>query len=174
MRRPNLRSLPSLELPAGYRLRTAGPADAERLGAVLSAAFGETWDVERVHRRLLVDASVVAVLVIEREEGHLVATASSRLLPEQYPGSGYLHWVGADPAESGKRLGYLVTMAVLHDFARRALSDSVLETDDWRLPAIATYLKCGYVPELRGPEDAGRWEAVRAALRPGTLRLMTG
>lgn len=169
MRRPHLRELPPVELPAGCRLRTAGPADAEGLSALLSAAFEEPWDLECTRRRLLDDESVVAIYVIEREDGLLAATASSRLLPAQYPGSGYLHWVGADPAERGHRLGCQVTLAVLHDFARRGLTGSVLETDDWRLPAIATYLKCGYVPETREPVDVDRWEAVRVALPGGDL-----
>jgi mycothiol synthase len=169
MRRPHLRDLPPVELPVGYQLRTAVLEEEAELGRLLSAAFDETWDLDAVRRRLLEDDSVVAVYVIERPDGRLVASASSRLVPDRYPGSGYLHWVGADPVESGKGLGRQITLAVLHDFARRGLVDSVLETDDWRLPALATYLKCGYLPELRAPEDADRWAAVRAALRPGTL-----
>jgi mycothiol synthase len=168
MRRPHLADLPPLDLPEEYRLRAAAPDEAEGLAALLTAAFVETWDVQRVCRDLFDDSSVAAVYVVEKVGGPIVATASSRLLPQQYPGSGYLHWVGADPAESGKRLGYRVTLAVLHDFAARGLTDSVLETDDPRLPAIVTYLKCGYVPECRDPADQERWEKVRAALRPGT------
>jgi mycothiol synthase len=167
MRRPHLRELPPPQLPPGYRLRTAGPADADGLAALLTRAFAETWDLEITRRRLIDDASVVAIYVIEREAGPIVATASARLMPDQYPGSGYLHWVGGDPDERGKRLGGQVTLAVLSDFAGRGLADSVLETDDWRLPAIATYLKCGYAPENREPGDAERWEAVREALRSG-------
>jgi mycothiol synthase len=167
MRRPHLRELPPPELLTGYRLRTAGPEDTEGLAALLTLAFAESWDLDLTRHRLIDDSSVVAIYVIEREAGPIVATASARLVPDQYPGSGYLHWVGAAPAESGKRLGCQVTLAVLSEFARRGLVDSVLETDDWRLPAIATYLKCGYVPENREPGDAERWEAVRAALRDG-------
>ncbi len=169
MRRPHLRELPQVVLPAGYLLRTAGPEDAPGLADLLSAAFNEPWELETVRKRLIEDDTVAAIYVIVRSNGCMAATASSRLVPEQYPGSGYLHWVGADPRERGKSLGRLVTLSVLHDFARRGLIDSVLETDDGRLPALATYLKCGYVPELRGPEDAARWAAVRDALRPGTL-----
>jgi mycothiol synthase len=169
MRRPHLRDLPPVSLPIGFRLRTAESDDAPGVSAILTAAFAEEWDLDRVRRTLLEDTSVVAVHVIERADGRLVATASSRLVPEQYPGSGYLHWVGADPEARGHRLGYLVTLAVLHDFAARQLADSVLETDDWRLPAIATYLKCGYVPELREAAHHDRWQKVKESLRPGTL-----
>jgi mycothiol synthase len=168
MRRPHLRGLPPVELPLGYRLRTAGEGDAPGLSSLLTAAFAEEWDESRVRRNLMDDPGVVAIYVIEKMDGRIVATASSRIVPQQYPGSGYLHWVGADPAESGRRLGYLVTLTVLHDFAGRGLDDSVLETDDWRIPAIATYLKTGYVPEPREPVDQDRWSKVRAAFRPGS------
>src|SRR5712691_1307519 len=106
MRRPHLGDLPPLALPSGYRLRSAADADALGLSAVLTAAFREEWDLDRVRRTLLDDASVAAVYVIEQEAGRLVATASSRLVPHQYLGSGYLHWVGADPSVSGLGLGY--------------------------------------------------------------------
>jgi mycothiol synthase len=174
MRRPDLENLPPVDLPPGYRLRTAGRDDAPALSGVLSAAFEEAWDEGAVYARLFDDATVAAVYLVEREgepeRRTVVATASSRLLPDDYPGSGYLHWVGADPAEKGRRLGYHVTLAVLHDFAGRGgLADSVLETDDHRLPAIATYLRCGYVPKLREPTDEARWDAVRQALRPAAV-----
>src|SRR5437899_1425975 len=83
MRRPHLRELPLLELPAGYRLRVAVPEDAPGLAAVLTAAFDETWDLEVACRRLIDDPSVAAIYVIERAAGPIVATASSRLVPAQ-------------------------------------------------------------------------------------------
>jgi mycothiol synthase len=169
MRRPDLLDLPAVELPPGCRVRAAGAEDAPGLSSVLTAAFGKEWDLDQVRRSLLEDPTVAAVYVIEEAEGRIVATASSRLAPEQYPVSGYLHWVGADPESSGRRLGCQITLAVLHDFARRGLTDSVLETDDWRLPAIVTYLRCGYRPESREPVDDERWARVRTALRPGVV-----
>src|SRR5947199_9048781 len=87
MRRPHLRDLPPLSLHVGCRLRIAGADDAAGLSAVLTAAFAEEWDLDRVRRTLLDDESVVAVYAIEREDGRLVATASSRLVPSHHPGS---------------------------------------------------------------------------------------
>jgi mycothiol synthase len=170
MRRPDLAGLPAIALPAAHHLRVASDGDAASLSVLLTRAFGEEWDLDMVRRRLLEAESVRAVYVIDDAEGLPVATASARLGLSEYPGSGYLHWVGALPEAAGRGLGYQITLAVLHDFAGRGLTDSVLETDDGRLPAIATYLKCGYVPESREAVDDERWKAVAAALRPGTLR----
>jgi hypothetical protein len=36
----------------------------------------------------------------------------------------------------------------------------VLETDDFRLPAVRTYLRLGFVPEPRTPGEARRWSKV--------------
>jgi mycothiol synthase len=157
LRRPHLDELPEMTLPNGYALRTAVPEDAENLSACLQKAFPEmTWTAERTTEWLLADESVKTIFVIEKG-GVIVATASARLLPDAYPGSGYVHWVGADPEHRGKRLGYLASLAILHEFVRLGCTDAVLETDDFRLPAIKVYFRLGFVPEYRHATHAPRW-----------------
>jgi hypothetical protein len=49
MRLPELSDLPPTPpLPAGYTVRAAVPADHDQISAVLSEAFGDTWDAARV------------------------------------------------------------------------------------------------------------------------------
>jgi GNAT superfamily N-acetyltransferase len=158
LRRPSLDDLPALELPDGYTLRTATDEDAEQLGAVLKAAFPEIdwWGTEGARKHLLDDETVKTTFVIEKG-GRIVATASARLVPDAYPGSGYVHWVGADPEHRGKRLGFLASLATLHEFVRLGCKDAVLETDDFRLPAIKVYFKLGFAPEYRHATHAPRW-----------------
>jgi mycothiol synthase len=103
------------------------------------------------------------IFVITRD-GVPVATASARLDPDRFPGSGYVHWVAADPAQSGRGLGYAATLATLHAFVALGCRDAVLETDDERLPAIRTYRKLGFAPEFADDTHAARWQAVDAAL----------
>ena len=165
LRRHSLDNLPPLDLPDGYILRTARPDDAEGIAVMLGEAFPEMeWTAERVENWLLNDESVATVFVIDFG-GVPVATASARLIPDAYPGSGYVHWVGASTAHRGKRLGALVSLAVLHEFARLCCKDSVLETDDFRVPAIKVYLNLGFVPEYRHATHAPRWFALRGALK---------
>ena len=128
----------------------------------LGGAFGFT--AERVAAWLLNDESIATVFVIDFG-GVPVATASARLLPNDYPGSGYVHWVGASTAHRGKRLGALVSLAVLYEFARLGCRDAVLETDDFRVPAIKVYLNLGFVPEYRHATHAPRWSALQDALK---------
>ncbi len=165
MRRPNLDDLPAPPaLPDGYVLRAYEPGDLEGLAALLRAAFNDTeWTAAKVHSDLLDPPDVTKTYVIAAGS-QIAATASVRVLPEAYPGSGYVHWVAADPTLSGKQLGYAVTLATLYEFASMGLKDAVLETDDHRLPAIATYRKLGFVPEERHATHGERWVAVLANL----------
>ena len=96
----------------------------------------------------------------------MVATASARRLPDRYPEAGYVHYVGARVSERGRRLGEVVTRQVLAHFVAAGLDQAVLETDDFRLPAVRTYLRLGFVPEPRVAGDPIRWSKV--------LRKLTG
>ena len=160
MRRPSLDDLPPAPpLPEGYVLRTCEPGDLPALAAVLTAAFDTAWDEEKV-RRDLAEAPDVECVYVVALEGVPVATASARLLPDRFPGSGYVHWVGADPRHQGKGLGTLVSRRVLEHFRAANLADAVLETDDYRLAAIRSYLKLGFVPEYPDAGHKLRWARV--------------
>ncbi|MGB3330293.1 MAG: GNAT family N-acetyltransferase, partial [Thermomicrobiales bacterium] len=148
----------------GYALRQATAADEEALAAVLSIAFVESggWTPDTVRERLTRADDVDAVYVVTFND-EPVATASSRHDDARFPGSGYVHWVGALPGHSGRRLGSALMDRLLVDFRARGYRDAVLETDDFRLPAIRTYLRHGYVPvteDVKGENHRARWSAI--------------
>jgi mycothiol synthase len=160
MRLPELSDLPpAAPLQHRYTLRAAVPADHESLAELLSEAFGDTWDAARVAEEFSPGNGVEATYVVALPGG-VVATAAARRLPDRYPEAGYLHYVGARFSERGRRLGELVTRRVLVHFAGSGLNQAVLETDDFRLPAVRTYLRLGFVPEPRVAGDAVRWSKV--------------
>ena len=99
MRRPHLRDLPTVRsLPAGYLLREyIAPDDLRSLNATLQTAFAEPWDEARARRELLDVPGVKAIYVIEHD-GAVVATTSSKIVPDLFPGSGYVHWVAVSDA----------------------------------------------------------------------------
>jgi mycothiol synthase len=72
--------------------------------------------------------------------------------------------VASDPEHRGKRLGYVVSLAVLHDLRRHGCREAALLTDDPRIPAIKTYLSLGFLPALTDDTHPARWEAVAALL----------
>lgn len=149
MRRPDLTGLPgSVSAPEGFGLRTANvedDRDSTQLATVLTQAFGDLWTPSRVRSALSADEGVQATYAVTAGDD-IVGTASVRVLPDSYPDTGYVHWVGVLPAQQGKRLGQLVTEQVLVHFASLRLAAAVLETDDFRIPAITTYLRLGFVP----------------------------
>ncbi len=161
MRRATLDNLPLLPpLPDGYVIRDYKAEDLEPLSALMRIAFEDPqWSSDKL-RRVLVDASDVKRIIVIEHAGLPVATASARLMPEQHPGSGYVHWVAVDPTHRGKRLGYIVTLACLYAFRDFGCRDAVLETDDHRLAAIKIYQELGFTPEDRHPTHAERWAIV--------------
>jgi mycothiol synthase len=84
---------------------------------------------------------------------------------EQHPNAGVLDWVAADPAHQGKGLGKVVTAAVVRLLAQRGYERIYLLTDDWRLPAIATYLSLGWEPYIYNQEMQERWDRVLQQIR---------
>jgi GNAT superfamily N-acetyltransferase len=116
----------------GYELRRYQPGDEEGICRALNAA-GFEWALERVQEYLIG--------------------------PER---SGGTHVVAADPAHKGHRLGLAVCSGVVRYLADRGYPRAMLTTDDWRLPAIVTYLRVGFRPNYCREDMPGRWRAVCA------------
>jgi mycothiol synthase len=176
MYRPHLNDLHTgTPLPAGYGLRTAhGPDDEIALAGVLAASFAEEWTVDRVRQQLTAAPEVLAVYVATWGD-EPVATAASRWVPHRFPETGYVHWVGTDPGHARRGLGLGLMLRVLQDFKDRGYRHAILETDDFRLPAIRTYLRCGFVPvaDVDGEDHRDRWSAIFQAIftpDPGDTR----
>ena len=161
MKRPS----PSPANPGdGSVARVAGPEDAEGLALLLGAAFPEmAWDEARVRRDLLEAEDVEATFLVE-EHGRALGTASARYFEARFPGVGYVHWVGVDPAARGRGV-FDAVMAAVHDrFAADGRSVAFLETDDQRLPAISAYLRLGYVPQYTEADHEQRWSTIFTTL----------
>ena len=168
MRRPDLLNLPPLPaLPGGYSLREMQTEDIPAVADVLDRSFAdEAWDTARVAVTLNEQQGVKQTLVIDFG-GLPIATASARLRPERFPGSGYLHWVAVDPDHQGQHLGFFVSLTVLYTFVTLGCADAVLETQDHRLAAIQTYLKLGFLPQYLDESHRPRWDTIKAALASG-------
>jgi mycothiol synthase len=78
----------------------------------------------------------------------------------KYPFWGELGWLAVDPAHSGKGLGMAVSAAVTARFIAAGYRRIHLFTEDFRLAALKTYLKLGYVPFLCSPGTEDRWRII--------------
>jgi mycothiol synthase len=156
---------PEQVLPDGYQLRTYRDEDEAGYLAVMHAAGFTFFDQEVVQRWLDKVLPDGFFLVVYRSTGQIVATAMATHNPSPlHPFGGELGWVAGSPDHAGKKLGRVVCAAATARFLRAGYRRIYLKTDDWRLPAIVTYLRLGYVPFLHAPDMAERWQAVCARL----------
>ncbi len=152
------------ERASGQIIRAAVSEDAAALAKLLGTAFPEMeWHVDRANRELL-DAPDVTETFVAEQDGNLLATASARHFDERFPRVGYVHWVAVDPAARGGGLFDEVMGRVLDWFAADGRPEAILETDDMRLPAIAAYLRLGFVPQYTEADHELRWSKVFTAL----------
>lgn len=162
MLRPHLDGLPEIPpLPTGYILRTYEEGDMPALVATLADSFREYWDDARVARELTAAPDVQTVHVVAHGD-RVVGTASSRFVPARYPDAGYVHWVGVASDHLRRGIASALLMRVLHEFRERGYPAAVLETDDFRIPAIRSYLKLGFIPvyDIRNEDHRPRWSHV--------------
>jgi ribosomal protein S18 acetylase RimI-like enzyme len=80
-------------------------------------------------------------------------------------GEGYLHMVASKPEFRGLGLGNLMSRIAVSVLKKEGMRTAYLTTDDWRIPAIKTYLKAGFSPDLTSEEDFhSRWEKIYAII----------
>jgi mycothiol synthase len=119
--RPLNGDLPPVELPAGIRLRTLDPErDVEAVWRVDNAAFRDHWDhadgkleefqhwIERPHIR-----PELLFLAEDEATGQIVGLGLNEINPDRI-------------AQTGRREGYIDTVAVLRSHRRRGLGGALL------------------------------------------------
>ena len=165
--RRSLDALLALKVPPGYQLRHFEPGD-EAAWANLMARNGQlgTWTVETAQpyfaagsRMPLEGAFFVtaADVPVATAQLHLKPDAENAPVPE-------LGWVAVDPAHSGHGLASVASVAVLRYAASTGHTAIYLLTDDWRLPAVWSYLKLGFEPWMTDPSHPERWQVVHEQL----------
>jgi mycothiol synthase len=157
--------LPDPLLPHGYSLRLYRAGDEVRFSTVMMrAGFGD-WDTARIRpwmARILPDGWF---MVVDDLSQVIVATAMClHDHSDDHPFGGEVGWVAVDPDHRGKHLGSIVTAACVRRFIAAGYHNIHLYTEDFRLPAIKTYLRLGFRPFLYAQDMPERWREVCAAL----------
>jgi len=165
MLRPDLADLPPVRPPAGYVVRPGRDGDGEHWTRIITAAFAAQpgqFDFEKVMRP---DPSYLPERIFFACRGdEPVGTAAAYHRPRFLPDAGMLHYLGVLPAHAGRGLGRPLVAAALGRMRRDGRRRAWLSTDDFRLPAIATYLRAGFEPLLVHENQRRRWAEVFAAL----------
>ena len=158
-----LDSLPDIQLPPGYSVRSSRGGDDVHWARIIYEAFEEEQFTTQYYQEEMVGHPAYApdrILFVCAEDGQPCATASAYRKQAFGLDVGYVHFVGVRPSYAGKKLGAAATLAVLHKFVEEGLNEAVLETDDFRLPAITIYRRLGFAPKIQHESHGPRWQAV--------------
>ena len=78
---------------------------------------------------------------------------------------GYIHMVACKPEFRGRGLGRLLNEIAVYTLKEKKMNTAYLTTDDWRIPAIKSYLRAGFFPDLETEADfKERWEKIYTSL----------
>jgi len=161
MRRDNLSDLPALNIPEGFSIRTYQEGDDTAWEDLTEASLGFRLNFFESIRNNPFFMKERIFFICDGDK--MVATAIAWGV-ENEPLTGYVHMVGADAEYRGKGLGYQVSLAVLHRMKEEGMQQVILHTDDFRIPAIAIYLKLGFEPQMTHESHESRWEKVKEIL----------
>jgi mycothiol synthase len=158
--------LPAPEPAPGYGVRTFRPGDEDAWVAILQAGELGIWDRPRLAEMMRGERAALPEpgIFFMTWEDRPVGTACTLLHPRDGGTVAELGWVAVAPEHRGHGLGLQVCRAVLGFIGGVGYDYAYLLTDDFRLPAIKTYLRLGFEPEITDPSHPGRWAAVRQAL----------
>lgn len=156
----DLRNLPPIEVPEGYELRTYKPGDEAAWAEIMNTGIGE-WTAESCREKLIGCPQFLPEgLFFVTYGGTPVGSACAWRSSENEWEKGSLHMVCVLPEHRSKGLGYLLSLAVLHFFRDNGFKEIELSTDDFRIPAIKTYLRLGFKPMFTDETHAERWKIV--------------
>jgi GNAT superfamily N-acetyltransferase len=157
---------PTWTMPEGYSLRTFRTGDEEAYISLMKLAGFSYWGPDHLKNVLKTALPEGVFFIVHDATQKIVATTVATHNPTPlHPFGGELGWVAGDPEHKGKGLGYITCAAVTKRYLDAGYSDIYLLTDDFRLPALKTYLKLGWIPYLHLPEMQGRWEKICEQLK---------
>lgn len=162
MVRPNLEDLPELELPVGYGMRTYRTGDEVHWARIISDSFGgrERTAQDTENEITGRDVFLPDGLYFATHQGVPVGTACAWRQSVDEKDVGYVHMVGVVAEHTGHKLGKWVSLAVLCYFRDNNFKCSMLDTDDFRIPAIKTYLNLGFIPVYVEQGQPERWRNI--------------
>ncbi len=161
MIRDHLNDLPDIHIPEGYQVRTYRPGDESAWCHIMENNVGKNWTVEKCQEKLINDPhfhpdNLFFVLHNDHPVASVCAWSSDKTGSE----TGLIHMVAALSEHRGKGLGHLLNALVLNRLKELGYQKAHLLTDDWRLPAVKSYIVAGFRPLNTHESHPERWETV--------------
>jgi mycothiol synthase len=154
--------LPTI-VPDGYALGAYKEDDKQPLSALFAA---EGWNVDDAEWRDYLDRVLPNGLFIlsHTASNQIVGTAGAIHNPRggryYFPFGGALAYLVVHPEHRGRRLGAVLAALVVQRLRAAEYEQIWVGVQGFRLPAIKTYLKLGFVPFLHQPGLAERWRRI--------------
>ena len=161
MRHPDLGNINPLFVPDDVEVVTHSPELVSVWENLIERAFEHHYSFDTMiknSQNMIGDFNPKHCLYL-KANGKIVATTTA-IEKSIFPGEGYFHMVAADPDARGKGYGKLMCLVALHSLKDRGYKTAVLSTDDFRIPAIRTYLSLGFEPMYSHESHKERWEKV--------------
>ena len=162
MVRHSLEKLPRLQCPDGYHIRTYQNGDEAHWAQIMDTAF-----VDKGRTAQDTYANVINqpnfdpdgfCFVVHKDIPIGTACAWNRHLRGKP--IGYIDMLAVLPEHTGHKLGKWLTVFLLYYFKAQHVSSVMLDTDDFRLPAIKNYLNLGFVPVYVRENHVLRWRNI--------------
>ncbi len=158
----NLEDLPDLQCSNGYHIRTYQKGDEIHWARIMDIAFvdqGRTAQDTYANVINQPDFDPNGFFFAVYEDLPIgTACAWKRCFRDKRVG--YIDMLAVLPEHTGHKLGKWLTLFLLHYFKVEDLTCVVLDTDDFRLPAIKNYLNLGFVPMCIRKNHKLRWQNV--------------
>jgi len=154
---------PDLETPLGYNVRTYIETDDSDLIELLSIDGGIMTDEKwRDYKDKILPEGLF--LIHHTDTNRLVATAGAVHNPNPgryyFPFGGELGYLIVHPEHRKRGLGQIVSSLVVQRFLSAGYKSIRVGVQGFRLAAIKTYLKVGFVPFLHHKDLYLRWERI--------------
>lgn len=158
--------LPELTIQPEFQLRPALPGDIEKYNALRNSVGFQSWSADELAAYMGGKALAGGLkIVVEKSSGRFAASAAAEATDmATHPEIGVLGWVMCHPDFKGRHLGRSVSVAVMHQLQHSGYKYFSLLSDDFRLPALATYLTLGWKPWLFEEDMENRWRTIAGKL----------
>jgi len=139
-------------LPHGYLVRHFRSGDQRAYEHLFHLAFEDDDRFAEIRQETLPGGFL---LIEDLSNGRLVSSC----LAMRGEGRGQLGWLVTDPEHSRKGLATIVS-ALATNCLVETYATPFLGTEDFRIPAIAIYLRLGWQPDFYAPGMEERWRAI--------------
>ena len=169
MIRNDLKDFPFFDLKNGYKIRWHQPGDkqlwlniqqkADKHNTITASVFDKAFQNSL---QLLKDRQC---FVFDQKE-NVVGTATA-WFNNNYNGMHYgrVHWVAILPEKQRLGLAKSLMTVICQRLKKLGHDNAYLTTLSLRIPAINLYLKFGFQPEMRSPEDFQIWKRIQSKLK---------